>query len=421
MISRWMRAVALLALVPATALASFEVVDSLPFPSRGGFPEAYPRDPIYPMHIWGQVGIMAHSNPFGLPDGADVPASLGGESEQSDAIMRYGVGIVYTQRVVGRQSVRLHARGEYYDYLRFNELDNFGYDVGGDWLWEIGNNLGGTIGYERSHGLADLREVQRAAPDDVTNDLFYANGAYRFHPNWRLRAGAEHTIGKREGTREDVDTEATTVRAGLDYVSGLGNAIGVEVRETRGDAPVTGLLDPTGTLRNRYTEEEVALVLTYNLGTQLIVGGRLGNTKRHYEELPIPDFDGPTGRLRADWRASPKVSLVFEAAKELRPLLDVDATHVLVESFSFGPSWAPVMKLVFTARFVTERRQYQSTIDTGLPLRDDTLEVISLGAGWEPVRHFTVGASVEHGTRRSNTLGRDYDYNSATVNVRYDW
>ena len=48
-------------------------------------------------------------------------------------------------RDVGRQSVRLHARGEYYDYWTFNELDHLGYDIGGDWLWEIGNNLSGIF------------------------------------------------------------------------------------------------------------------------------------------------------------------------------------------------------------------------------------------------------------------------------------
>jgi hypothetical protein len=419
MISRWMRAAALLALAPAAALA-FEAVDTLPYPSRGGFPEAYPRDAIYPTSIWAQAGFMLHSNPFGLSDDASPPARLG-EDERSDTILRYGVGVIHTARVLGRQSVRLHARGEYYDYLRFNALDHFAYDVGGDWLWELGNNLSGAVGYERTKGLADLREVQTPARDDITTDLFFANAAYRFHPAWRLRAGAEHARAERSGIRDDIESTGTTGRVGLDYVTGLGNAIGVEARQTRGDAPVTPLVDPTGTLRNRYTEDELAAVLTYALGTQLIVGGRLGRTKRHYEELPIADFEGTTGRGRVDWRPGPKVSFVFEAYKETRPILDVDATHVLVRGAAFGPSWAPIMKLVFSARFVNERRQYQSTAVTGLPLRDDTLRTLRFAAGWEPMRRITLGAGIEYGERTSNTLGRDYDYVAAMANLRYDW
>ena len=72
----WLRWIGLASLTPATTLA-FEIVDTLPFPSRGGFPGAYPRDPIYPTLVWAQVGLLYHSNPFGLPDGASAPHSSG--------------------------------------------------------------------------------------------------------------------------------------------------------------------------------------------------------------------------------------------------------------------------------------------------------------------------------------------------------
>lgn len=419
MIPGWLRWIGLALLAPATALA-FEIVDTLPFPSRGGFPEAYPRDPIYPTLVWAQVGVLYHSNPFGLPDGASPPSALG-EDQRWDTIARYGLGVIHTQRIVGRQSIRLHARGEYYDYWTFNELDHLGYDIGGDWLWEIGNNLSGTIGYERTSGLSDLREIQTPRRDDLVADLIYANATYRFIPDWRLRGGVSATKAEREGAREAVESSTATATVGVDYVTGLGNAIGIEARETRGDAPVTLLIDPTGTLRNKYREQEVAAVLVYNLGTQLSVSGRLGHTTREYEELPVSDFDGPTGRARIDWRPSVKLSFVIEAARELRPLLDVDATHVLVKSLTFGPSWAPTMKLVFNARYIQEQREYQATNTLGLPLRDETLRAISLGAGWEPQRHYTFGFGAEWGERTSNSLGREYDYAGAMVNFRYDW
>src|SRR5688500_977581 len=118
MISRWMRAAGALALVPAVALA-FEAVDTIPYPSRGAFPEAYDRDPVYPTRLSAEVGLMYDSNPFRLNDNADTVALLG-EPERSDAIMRYGVDLRHITRVFGRQSVRLHARAEYFDYLRNN-------------------------------------------------------------------------------------------------------------------------------------------------------------------------------------------------------------------------------------------------------------------------------------------------------------
>jgi hypothetical protein len=417
MISRWMRAAGALALAPAAALA-FEAVDTIPYPSRGAFPEAYDRGPVYPTRLSAEVGLMYDSNPFRLADGADTVALLG-EPERSDAIMRYGVDLRHIARVFGRQSFRIHARAEYNDYLRYNALDHFAYVLTGEWLWEVTNNFSGTLGWDRSHRLGDFGDVQRLVREKITSDLLYATGGYRVTPNWRVRGGVERRDGKRTGDRPEVSTDEMTVRAGIDYVTPLANAIGIEARRTEGSAPVSGALDPTG--NDEFTEHEVSLVLTYNLGAQLLVGGRLGRTERSYKELPVQGFDGTTGSASVGWRPAPKIILAFEAYREPRAILDIDATHVVARGVRFGPSWAPTMKLVFSAQLVNERRQFQSTADTGLTARDDTLRLWRFGAGWEPQRHFTVGAGVEYGERTSNTLGRDFEYSAAMANLRYDW
>jgi hypothetical protein len=419
MISRWMRAAGALALAPAVALA-FEAVDTVPYPSRGAFPEAYDRDPVYPMELSAQVGLMYDSNPFRLSDGADTSAVLG-KPERSDAIMRYGVELRHIARVFGRQSVRVHARGDYYDYLRYSALDHFAYVLTGEWQWEVTNNFSGTLGWDRTYRLGDFDDVQRPARDRITSDRLYATGAYRVTPDWRVRAGADRRNAERTGDRPDVSTDATTVRVGIDYVTPLANAFGVEARRTEGDVPVRASIDPTGELRNEFTEHEVSLVLTYNLGAQLFVGGRLGRTQRSYSELPVQEFDGTTGRARVGWRPAPKIVLLLEAYKEAPTIIAIDATHVVVRGMRFGPSWAPTMKLVFSAQLVNERRQFQSTGDAGLATRDDTLRLWRFAAGWEPRRHFTVGAGLEYGERTSNILGLDYDYGAVMANLRYDW
>jgi hypothetical protein len=419
MISRWMRAAGALALAPAVALA-FEAVDTIPYPSRGAFPEAYDRGPVYPTRLSAEVGLLYDSNVFRLPEGADTRALLG-RPERSDAVMRYGADLRHIARVFGRQSFRLHARGEYNDYLRYHVLDHFAYVLTGEWIWEVTNDFSGTLGWDRAHGLSDRGEAQGPIRDKVTSDRFYATGAYRVTPDWRVRGGADHRHAKRTGDRAELSTDAITVRAGIDYVTPLANAIGVEARRTEGSAPVTAAIDPAGQLGNDFSEHEVSLVLTYNLGAQLLVGGALGRTRRSYSQLPVQEFDGTTGRARVIWRPAPKVTLGFEAYKEAPTIITVDATHVVVRGVSFGPSWAPTMKLVFSAQLVNERRQFQSILDVGLPARDDTLRLWRFGAGWEPQRHFTVGAGLEYGERSSNILAREFEYGAVMANVRYDW
>lgn len=420
MISRWMRAAASLALAPAAALA-FETVDTLPYPSRGGFPEAYGRDPIYPTLVWAQVGLMYDSNPFRLREGADPRIALG-KDEKSDAIVRYGAGVGHTARVFGRQRVNLEARGEYRDYLRYSKLDHFAYALLGEWLWELGNDLSGTIGYGRALALADPGESQRAIKDEITTDRLFASGAYRLGPSWRLRGAVDRARGEREGDRPDANTHSTTLLGAIEYVTPLLNTFGLEARETKGSAPVSPLLDPTGQFAdNEFIQREVAAVSTYRLGEQLRFGGRVGRTRRSYTELPVDEFSGSTGRLRVDWLPGPKTGLQLDVYRDVRSVLEIDATHVLVRGVAFGPRWAPTAKLVFSAQFVNERRQFQSTEDPGLPLRDETLRLWRIGAGWEPQRHVKLGAGLDFGERTSNTLGRDYDYVQLMVNARYDW
>jgi len=421
MISGWMRVVVLLALAPAAASA-FETVDVIPYPSRGAFfPDAYPRDPTFPTTLWAQAGLMFDSNPFRLADGTDTQAVLG-KDERSDAVMRYGIGAAYAGRVIGRQRVRLRANGEYYDYLRYNTLDHFAYDLGAEWRWEFTNDLSGSVGYDHAFGLGDPAEVQRPAKDEITTDRLYADAAYRLGASFRLRGGVSQDRGRREGDRPKVYTHGTTVRAGVDYVTGLGNAIGVEGRRSEGSAPLDEIQDPTRQFaNNEFEEDELAVVLSYALGTQLLVSGRFGHTNRTYTQAVVEPFDDSTGRLTISWRPEPKLNFTFAVFREPRAILDVDAAHVDVRGVQFGVAWAPTLKLVFSARFLNERRRFQASTDGSLAPRDDTERVWRFAVGWEPQRHFTVGTGLDYGQRESNTLGRDFDYVAVMANLRYDW
>jgi hypothetical protein len=415
MTSRWKLAVATLAFAPAAALG-FDTIDALPYPSTGAF-AAYESEAVYPTRIWAQAGLMYDSNPFRLSDSTDTQAVLG-DSQRDDFVVRYGVGVGHTARVFGRQRVNLEARVEYFDYVNYDVLDSWAYGLTGDWLWEFTNDVSGVVGFTRDYDPADPGGAQRPVKDVITTDRLYATAIYRFAPTWRARAGVEAAQAERTGDREEAETDGRTVRLGIDYVTPLANAIGVEWRETRGDAPVTGAGE---FLNDEFRETEVALLVTYNPGAQLRLAGRLGRTERRYTELPVQAFEGTTWRAAMTWLPEAKLNFVVEAAREPRAVLDVDATHVVVTRGAFGPNWAPTAKLVFTARLVRERHQYQSTETSALIARDETLYLLRFGAGWEPMRRIRVGGGLDIGDRRANIIGRDYDYYAVMGNVRYDW
>ena len=399
-------------LAPHAALA-FETVDTMPWASGGLF-YGYPAEELRPTEVYAQAGLMHDTNVLRRNAGAE-----------RDNIFRFGIGGRLDQRVVGRQGLHLEGRLDAYHFDRFSELDHFAYTAGAAWRWELGNDLSGTIGYTRGRRLAALAEVQRAVRRMVTTDDFIANGAWRVGPSLRLRGGYAYGRGERDTPGEDTITFGTrSLTAGVDYVTALGNAIGLEYRRTRGDAPVSVTLDPTGQFGNNdYEEREYAVVANYVSSPTLRFNGRVGHTERTYTDLPN-NFSGPTYRAGVEWAPGPKTVIAAEAYREPRGLIDVVASHVVTRGFAFGPAWAATAKLAFSLRFVNEHRNYVAADPTVAPegtLIDETLRLIRFGIAWEPQRLLQVGLGLDRGWRDSNTLGRDFQYTAAMANIKVLW
>ena len=399
-----------LAAVPSPAPA-FEAIDTVPWPSRGFFP-AYPAEEDRPVDLWLHAGVMRDSN------------TLRSETtEQADTISRLGGGVRIDQRVAGRQRVRLDARGDYYKYNTFSDLDHFAYAVLGSWLWEIGNNWSGELLAGIDRRQADIGETQAARLDLVTSKRVGGTAAYRISPSFRIRGGIAGTDTDRQEER-DTNVRAVGATIGADYVSPLGNTIGLEYRDTNGEAPNAQFVPELGRfVDNDFHERELSLVVSYALGTQLRSSVRLGHTRRDYTDLPERGFDGNTGTILVDWLPGTKTVLRFEAYQLPRSIADVSASHEVVKGASFGPRWALTNKVVLSARLLRERRTFEGDpgITAGGTKRDEVFSLLRFALGWEPQRFWQVGLGLDVGERESNITGRDYQYTAAMANLAYVW
>jgi hypothetical protein len=394
-------------MAPALALA-FETIDALPWPSAGRFP-AYPAEGVRPTDLWVEGGMMHDDNL--------LRRDTGGEA---DTVMRLGGGFRHAQRVIGRQSLVVEARAMYYNFAEFSDLNHLAYSALGDWRWEIGNDLSGSIILARDRRGADLGETGSPVRSLVTATRLAGTAAYRLGASTRLRGGLASTRAERGGDA-DAETRGSGATLGADYVSRLGNTLGVEARATEGDAPVAEETLGVAFVNNDFEEREVALVATYALGERLRADGRVGRTTRRYTELPSRDFEGTTWRMGGEWLPGNKTSLALAVYKEPRSIIDISAAHVLVKGVSFGPSWAATAKLVFSGRLVREEQEFQGDprLAFGGPLRDETIETVRLGVGWEPQRHWQVGVALDFGNRSSNFAERDYDFTAVMANVAW--
>ncbi len=419
-----LHAAVLLALAaPGAALAQhFDAVDTIPSATGGRFP-AYGIEPPRPTEVYVRGGIVHDDNVFRLSNSANAQAILG-TSDRSETITRAGVGIRHEQRIFGRQSIRLAANLDQYDYKRFSLLNHTEYGFRGEWLWEFTNDLSGTAGFERRHRLVDLAQRQRAVKDMITEDHAFLTGAYLLGPTVRLRGGLDGARGRHsDATANAADVRTTTATGAIEYVTPLGNAIGIEGRRTQGNAPLQEAVGPAAVLvDNDFTESEIAGVLTWTASPQLHAVGRIGHTKRTHVQFPERNFSGTTWRANVEWVPLNKTGFDFSIYKEPRTIIDIAASYVIVTGVTLGPRWAPTEKLVFNALLVSEKQDFRGdptlAVVPGTPERQETIRGIRIGGSWEPIRFAQVQLGWDHGKRTSNVLLRDYDYDALMLNLR---
>jgi len=408
-------ACALAALAPAAAFAQhFEAVDNIPWPRLGRYP-AYTPEPPQPTEVWASWSSLYDNNIFRLSNDANRQVLLG-TNDTSETVHRLAGGFRHEGLVTGRQRIRVEARGEYNLFQNFSELNHFAYGLRGEWLWELTNDLSGSVGYERRTRMIDLAAVQRPLKDIIAEDHGFVNGAWRIGPSMRARAGLDALRGKHEDESLAAgNSRSLTFTGGLDYVSTLGNSAGVEYRYTRGNFPTAELVSGQ-IVDNDFTEKEIAGVVILVAGPTLTGNLRLGHTERTHKQFPERDFSGTTGRGTLDWTPFQKVGFEFALYHEPRSIIDIAASYVLVSGATFGPRWAPTEKLVFYAFAVRERQQFKGdpnlVITPGAVQRDETVRALRVGAGWEVQRFVNLSLGVEHGQRTSNVFLRDYDFTS---------
>jgi hypothetical protein len=399
-----------LLLGPLSARA-FEAVDVLTPSNVGRYP-AYPSEPVPLRNYWVQFGGMYDSNILRLPTG-----------ENDAFVSRLGAGGRAEQRVYGRQRVYVEGRIDGYLYNNYGDLDNVGWGGLGEWRWELGNDWSGVLGGSVRQFQASLSETQRPEEDRITEKRAVGTAAWQVGPHLRARGGVEFLNYNRPALAE-ANTNNLIGTLGLDYITALGNAIGVEMHEARGDAPVNQLVDPTGQfVNNDYRQRDVSLLATWIM-PYLRFGGRYGRTERRYTELPGRDFTGPTWQAAVDYLPGNKTVLTLEASKHISSLIEIGASHAVVKTVAFGPGWAPTAKLNFSARWLRQQLDYEGDPEAALglaPVRRETLRGIRLGSYWEYTRQWHFQFAIDHGTRTSNLLDRDYKYNALMGNVRYNF
>ena len=362
-------------------------------------------------------------NVFRISSGLDPAAALG-SSSKGDTYSTTSLGF-NLDFPVSRQRFQGGVTWNKTRYDRFTVLNGDGHQGQGIWVWQVGNDISGQLGYTETFGLASLANiqsgVQSSTPNFLTTQRAFFNAAYLLTPRWRLRGEAGRLKQSNEVPERKVnDTSTDSVDLTVSYVTPVSNQIGLGVRVEDSRLPnrqfVAGDL-----FDNSYRQQNVAAVTDWTLTGSSHLSARVGSVRRTYTQLPQRDFEGGTFNAAYDWKPTGKLTLIAAAQKGISTSEQINIGFVLVKGVALRPALRLTDKVNIAGAFEYSNREYRSDPALALgvvPNRTDRVRSAAVTASYRPIRTVTLQMALLHETRSSTAAFGDYAANVVSVTAR---
>jgi exopolysaccharide biosynthesis operon protein EpsL len=362
--------------------------------------------------------VTRDDNVFRLSKNVDPVVAIG-STDAGDTYSTTSLGI-NLDAPVSRQ--RFQA-GYSFIATRFNQLTNLdfnGHDARATWLWQLGNDLSGQLGYTDNLALAPFAYTQSSTPDPLRTRQAFLNAAYIVTPRWRVQAGGGAFQQKNgDPTLNPNDITITSGDANLAYVTPANTSIGISGRVEEGRYPNRTFVP--GQPDDSYRQTSAGLTADWTVTGVSHVVARVARLSRRYPNTPQVDFDGNTAVIEYDWKVTGKLALTGVLRRDISPFPDIASSFVLVR----GGTVRPVLTL-------TEKVEVSGLLDCSIwdYLGDSGLvqgavlgrvdHVLSAVASltYKPVRSISLQLSAQRESRTSNIPNADYLANVASLTAR---
>ena len=375
------------------------------------------------LELFAAQTLTRDDNVFRISSGLDPAAALG-SSSKGDTYSTTSLGF-NLDFPVSRQRFQGGVTWNKTRYDRFTVLNGDGHQGQGIWVWQVGNDISGQLGYTETFGLASLANiqsgVQSSTPNFLTTQRAFFNAAYTLTPRWRLRGEAGRLRQLNEVPERRVnDSSTNSVDLTASYVTPVSNQIGLGVRVEDSRLPnrqfVAGDL-----FDNSYRQQNVAAVTDWTLTGSSHLSARVGSVRRTYTQLPQRDFEGGTFNAAYDWRPTGKLTLIAAAQKGISTSEQINIGFVLVKGVALRPALRLTDKVNIAGAFEYSNREYRSDPALALgvvPNRTDRVRSAAVTASYRPIRTVTLQMALLHETRSSTAAFGDYAANVVSVTAR---
>ena len=291
-------------------------------------------------------------------------------------------------------------------FNRFTDLNFNGHDARAVWLWQLGNNASGQLGYTETSALASFAITQSKTPDPLKTQQAFFNAAYLVTPRWRLQAegrGLDQTNGDPQRQLFDVNVRYTDVS--LSYVTPAGTSVGLSARTEDGRFP--NLPNPANPVDNAYRQGSVGIVADWTLTGVTHLSARADRVSRRYAHVPQQDFDGNIGRAQYDWKPTGRFSLAAVVQRDIFPYVDIGSSFVLVKGVTLSPRLNVTEKIAVSGTFDYSVRDYLGNPGqaSGIsPNRTDRVRSATATVSYRPARSLALLMSAQREGRSSSVV-----------------
>jgi hypothetical protein len=353
------------------------------------------------------VSVLHNSNVFARPSD-QPPFASSGNTELGDTIERYLVGAT-ADIGIGRDKLSLSAQGSRFEFNRFDQLNHFETRFGGDFSWQLGSMLDGSLDYSQSRLMAPLADTFSETLQIQTERI--AKGSVRLlvTPQWRIDLNPGwHELESPLPQFPEFGFKEGGGAVSINYV-GI-NRLTAGLREDILNGSYHHIVAAT-----RYHQNTTELTANYAITNFSSVESQVGYTQRHNslvnpdEAANVPTTGGVIGRTSAFTgslgfrrRISVKTSVHMSVFREVNSYV-AGANAEIGTGGDIGARWDPDVKISITADYRYTRQAIQGGLAiSGFETRADTARHAELGIDYHALRWLTFRPYAVYDRRSSN-------------------
>ena len=355
----------------------------------------------------------SHSNIFRAPGGG------------SDTLIRGLLGARF-ERELSLQRFALFGNLQPVKYLDNSRFDYIGYNFGGQWDWEIGRPVFGSVtaNYLREQSPFDLVGAVKNL-----RDLWTLRGlaGFRLTQSWAVIGAADYlSLDNSASTVQASNFTATGVEAGFRYYPGTSVDMDFVYRRESGEYPNRQIFDANGNLLpaavdNAYGQDALLLRLNYRPNEATRYGGTIGYTRRSFDTLSQRDFSGLTGTLEMDFPLSGALQFRGALFNSISTAELLNSNYIKDTGLRLTPLWQATSRFSVEGLLLYTTRRYEGDpgfVFTGAAVRRDKVTDIGVRLNYEFARRVFFYSDLRRLDRSSNYSGFDFTDNWFGFGVR---